>query len=443
MHARWVARGVGVALCAALASTLAADATATTLRVEYGVASGRELIAAVIVSDAPPGARAVLQSRDDGTSQVRSAEAVKRRRAYLTWLVPTASKTVSVRVAVLDRRRRTVAIAPWRTVNVTGAARRAEATAPLEVSLYLGLATAIATFAASAVALGLLHCARPRDRVLAAGVLLCATLGVATALATIARARATGAGNVLIGVGLVTAAVSVLSRALHQIFTVRDANAAAHSFASTSSSTLMGRVSLVRPSDGEPPGNDRPAFAGLPGAAVLRRQLWLTSATFVGVAVLAAAIALPGLLPDVLRDRPVGRSATLTPPAASGPATSSQRSMIVRVLNQYAEAVSTQDLDGVCETLSPDVLRISAGSQQCATGRQAVLDFHRREAFDTPRSLRLLGLSAADVSLLGRGRARAATRLSVNNGPPIPFSYSLRRVGVSWKINEIQGGDCR
>lgn len=189
---------------------------------------------------------------------------------------------------------------------------------PLEVSLYLGLATAIATFAASAVALGLLHCARPRDRILASGVLLCATLGVATALATIARARATGAGNVLIGVGLVTAAVSVLSRALHQIFTVRDANEAAHSFASTSSSTLVGRVSLVRPSDGEPPGNDRPAFAGLPGAAVLRRQLWLTSATFVGVAVLAAAIALPGLLPDVLRDRPVGSAGTATPPVVAG-----------------------------------------------------------------------------------------------------------------------------
>ena len=278
----------------------------------------------VLVTDAPPGARAVLQSRDDGTSHVRSAGPVKRRRAYLTWLVPAASETVSVRVSVLDARQRAVATAPWRTVSVTGAARRAEATAPLEVSLYLGLATAIATFSAAAVALGLLHCARALDRVLAAGVLLCATLGVATALATIARARATGAGNVLIGAGLIAAAVWVLSRALHQIFTVRDANEAAHSFAPTSSSTMAARVSLVRPSDGgPPPSNERPAFAGLPGATVLRRQLWLTSATFVGVAVLAAAIALPGLLPDVLRDRPVGRSATSTPPA-SRPATAPQ-----------------------------------------------------------------------------------------------------------------------
>ena len=363
--------------------------------------------------------------------------------AYLTWLVPTARKTVSVRVSVLDRRRRTVATAPWRVVRVTGTARRAEATAPLEVSLYLGLATAIATFAASAVALGLLHCARPRDRVLASGVLLCATLGVATALATIARARATGAGNVLLGVGLVTAAISVLSRALHQIFTVRDTNDAGQAFASTSFSTTAARVSLVRPCDGEPPDHDRPAFAGLPGAAVLRRELWLTSAAFVGVAVLAAAIALPGLFPDLLRDRPVGSAATLTPPAASNSAPRSQRAAIVEVLRRYAEALSTQDVDGLRGTLSPDVRRVATTDlQPCATGRQAALNVYRRMAFDGLSRLRFSRLSAADVILIGGGRARVLSQMIINDDPPTRFVFRLRLTGRDWKISEIQGGFC-
>lgn len=63
-------------------------------------------------------------------------------------------------------------------------------------------------------------------------------------------------------------------------------------------------------------------------------------------------------------------------------------------------------------------------------------------AFDALTSLRLLDLSAADVSLLGRGRARAKARLSINNDQPVQFSFGLRRIGRDWKINEIQGGDC-
>lgn len=93
---------------------------------------------------------------------------------------------------------------------------------PAEVSFYLGLATAIASFSAAAVALGLLHCTRRSERAVAVGVLLCGTLGIAAALATVARGRTSGVGNILIGLGVVVAAACVLMRALRLIFTVRE-----------------------------------------------------------------------------------------------------------------------------------------------------------------------------------------------------------------------------
>ena len=140
---------------------------------------------------------------------------------------------------------------------------------PDQVSLYLGLATAIATFSAAAVALGLLHCAHSRDRAISSLVLLCGTLGVGAALATVARGRASAFTNILVAAGVLAVTVFVLTRALRLIFTVRE--------------------------DPPPPGYT-PTVLGAPaGAHVLHRPLRATTYVFAAVVTITAAFALPEL----------------------------------------------------------------------------------------------------------------------------------------------------
>jgi hypothetical protein len=92
---------------------------------------------------------------------------------------------------------------------------------PTNVSIYLSLAIATATFAGAAVALGLLHCIRSRHRVEATLTLLFGTVGIVAALATVAAARSSVAGNILIGLGLLVTGAWVLRRALQLSYTVR------------------------------------------------------------------------------------------------------------------------------------------------------------------------------------------------------------------------------
>lgn len=181
---------------------------------------------------------------------------------------------------------------------------------PSEVSFYLGLATAIASFSAAAVALGLLHCSRWRERAVAVGVLLCGTLGIAAALATVARERTTGVGNVLIGVGVVVAATCVLMQALRLIFTVRERSRPWKYLAARSSQTQRLAVTWTPRSAGEDgaasEGAGGPVLKGRPAAGVLHRQVWMTASAFVAAVALAAVVALPDLFEDFLRSRPVG-----------------------------------------------------------------------------------------------------------------------------------------
>jgi multiple sugar transport system substrate-binding protein len=184
---------------------------------------------------------------------------------------------------------------------------------PAEVSFYLGLATAIATFSAAAVALGLLQCSRWRERLVAVAVLLCGTLGIGAALATVARGRTSGVGNVLIGVGVVVAAAYVLMQALRLIFTIRGTPEPWKYITTRSSQTQRLSVTWTSRSRGEggfvgDGANSRtPGFA-MPGpaAGLLHRQLWMTAATFVAAVTLAAVVALPDLFEGFLRSRPVG-----------------------------------------------------------------------------------------------------------------------------------------
>jgi hypothetical protein len=184
---------------------------------------------------------------------------------------------------------------------------------PGEVSFYLGLATAIATFSAAAVALGLLHCSRTRERVIAAGVLLCATLGIAAALATVARGQSSGLSNILIGGGVVVTAAYVLFRALRFIFTERDASPRrVKSLGARSSSTqdlpiiwsstwASGDWSRSAAS-----GAESPLLSGSAPGRLLRGQLGITTVGFASIIVLAAVVALPDLFEGFLRSRPVG-----------------------------------------------------------------------------------------------------------------------------------------
>lgn len=85
-------------------------------------------------------------------------------------------------------------------------------------ALFLGYATAIATFSAAAVALGLLYCVRRRQQVVAVAILLLAILGVAGSLIAVAKGHSAQGLNILIASGFVATGGYVLYAALCVIF---------------------------------------------------------------------------------------------------------------------------------------------------------------------------------------------------------------------------------
>jgi hypothetical protein len=444
---------VALAACLGLLLGLTTTAAAKT-RVTgiTGVNGDRDVTATVRITSAPRGARVVLQSRVGTAARVRDTSSVARGGVRLVWRVPVAFKTVSVRVVVLDGRKRVVAVTRWTTIAVPERPRAAGVAAgrrPAEVSLYLGLATAIATFSAAAVALGLLDCSSMRQRIEASGVLLCATLGVATAFATIARARTTGAGNVLIGAGLVAAAVSVLTRALRRIFTLHDETGGSPSFPTASSATPAVHVTLPTPAEQHEPHDKQNRVGGLapprsPRPAVLCRELWIAKATFVAISAAAAAVALPDLLPDILHSRPVGTSAAVTQVSAGSPAAVvPQRLAIKRTLDRFARSISVQAATALAETLSPDVARTSSETHLvCASGRGAVLAYYQRVAFVRLTVVTLPNLRADRIPPPTRGHVLVHLRASVNGRQGGIFTFRLRRIGAAWKISEIEAPRC-
>lgn len=91
-------------------------------------------------------------------------------------------------------------------------------------ALFLSYATAIATFSAAAVALGLLYCVSLFQRVAAILILLLALLGIASSLIAVAKQHSLLILNVLIAVGFITTGGYVLYAALSVIFTAPDAH---------------------------------------------------------------------------------------------------------------------------------------------------------------------------------------------------------------------------
>jgi hypothetical protein len=189
---------------------------------------------------------------------------------------------------------------------------------PAEVSFYLGLATVIATFSAAAVALGLLHCTHSRDRAVSVAVMLCGTLGIGAALATVARGRTSGIANVVIAVGVLAVATCVLMRALRLIYTVRETDRRPRYPADRSSSTHRLAVTwTLRAVDGNVSASpsssaNAPVVLGASSAAqVLNRPFWATASAFAAVVILAALLALPDLYSGILRSRPVGALSAL------------------------------------------------------------------------------------------------------------------------------------
>jgi hypothetical protein len=183
---------------------------------------------------------------------------------------------------------------------------------PGEVSFYLGLATAIATFSAAAVGFGLLNCAGRRERVAGVAVLLFVTLGIGAALATVARGRTSGVANVLIGAGVFTSGLYVLVRALQAIFTVR----AARSPATPPSSTQALPVVFSTPwtagdrSGTAASGAGAGLFGASPGGRLLRGPFWATLSAFFAALALALTFAFPDLFEGFLRSHPIGGAAT-------------------------------------------------------------------------------------------------------------------------------------
>jgi hypothetical protein len=100
------------------------------------------------------------------------------------------------------------------------------AASSFQASLYLGLGTAIATFTAAAVALGLLTPRTTSGRLTSVIVLLSAALGITGSLATVANQQATVVAHVAIGMALAITATYVLMRALVSIFDERAPNQA-------------------------------------------------------------------------------------------------------------------------------------------------------------------------------------------------------------------------
>lgn len=149
-----------------------------------------------------------------------------------------------------------------------------------EVSFYLGLATAIATFSAAAVGLGLLQCTSSRQRGVSVAVLLTATVGIEAAFATVLASRTTAARDVFIGVAILTTALFVLSRALRSVFTEQGRDD-------------QDPATALR-ADSRPPDN------------VLRWPMRVTSGVFAGVVVLATVLAMSDVFDDFFRSRPLG-----------------------------------------------------------------------------------------------------------------------------------------
>lgn len=172
---------------------------------------------------------------------------------------------------------------------------------PANVSIYLSLATAIATFTAAAVALGLLHCTRSRHRVEATLLLLSGTLGIVAALATVAAARTSVAGNALIAIGLLVAASWVLLRALQLSYTTRQEPP--RYLANRSSPTQSLPVSWTQGG-----ANDNPAapLGERDRQPFLRRRFWAAAAFFVFAVAFVVAALYPDLLEVFSRSRPVG-----------------------------------------------------------------------------------------------------------------------------------------
>ena len=224
---------------------------------------------------------------------------------------------------------------------------------PAEVSLYLGLATAIATFTAAAVALGLLRCSGRRERASSIAVVLFATVGIAAALIAVARGRTSGFGNVLIGAGLLSGAVFVLTRAMRLIFSPPGPHRTDRGpkFASSSSTQDL---PIVWTSWRDASINTHPASQ----PAVLRGALRASSAGFVVVVLVATAGAAPDvrdLLHDFLRSRPVGQQALAATcrgtPLARPVATSS--SPAANALLRHYRLISAGDYEEAFALMTP------------------------------------------------------------------------------------------
>jgi hypothetical protein len=136
-----------------------------------------------------------------------------------------------------------------------------------EVSLYLGFATAIGTFSAAAVALGLFDCDTRGRRAIALLVLLCAALGIIGAFATVSAGRTSTSRDLLLILGLLVSASALLWGAIRKIYTP----------ASESEATREG----------------------------LRKEMRAVYAGFVAVVVAVSSVAAPELWQAFFRNQPV------------------------------------------------------------------------------------------------------------------------------------------
>ena len=116
-----------------------------------------------------------------------------------------------------------------------------------------------------------------------------------------------------------------------------------------------------------------------------------------------------------------------------------QRRRVVSVLTRFADALSTQDAEGVSSRLAPDVTRTIVGGITCFIGKPAVMAYYKRTAIDKLTEVRFVRPRPDDVTLAGKGEARAKLRTVINTADAVPFAYSLRRAGTGWKITNIEG----
>ena len=187
---------------------------------------------------------------------------------------------------------------------------------PVDVSLYIGLATVIGTFAAAAVALGLLRCTRARERAASTGVLLFATVGIAASLVTIARARTSGAGNLFVAAGVLAAGGFVLTRALRTVFSSDAPNLGSSCASGRGVSTRSGPVRWTDTSSSrlsEPRLREAPHVTAATSADVLRRSMIATVVVFAIVVVASMVLVAPDFLDHLFQSRPVGRSIAPAP----------------------------------------------------------------------------------------------------------------------------------